>query len=118
MPRTPYAVTESLNALPAFLTTLLLGIAVTVPAYGSLLRRLEVEDPAEFERLGRPTLFNRSPSKSLALQRFIYARSRSQAISPGLARLCRFLAVFTPLYVAAVLCTVGWLVATSLRTTA
>jgi hypothetical protein len=87
----------------AFMGVLAAGLLVALPGYHLLLRRIEREHPAEFERLGRPSLFNRSLSQSIALQRFIYAGSRSKSIAPAVARLCRFLAVLTPLYLAALL---------------
>ena len=106
-----------LTALPefaAFVGVLTLGLVVGVPAYARLLRRIEAEHPEEFERLGRPSLRMASPSKSLALQRFIYVESRAPAISARVSRLCRFVGVFTPLYVVLVLFLMARLVAAGL----
>lgn len=98
-------------ALATFGVVLILGLAVTVPAYARLLRSIREQHPGEFERLGRPSLFMGSPARSLALQRFIYLESREPGISPEVAGTCRFLGIVTPLYVAAVFVTMGWFLA-------
>ena len=87
---------------------LLLGIAVTVPAYSRLLRFLAEDHPTEFAAMGSPTLWNGSPTKSFALQRFLYRGSRAPNISRRVAQLSRFLAVFTPLFVFASLGAIAW----------
>ncbi len=79
------------------------ALIVLVPAYAALLRRLEAENPDDFEALGRPSFWNASPRKSLALQRFVYGGWRSRRTSPELARQCRFVGVATPFFVIPIL---------------
>ncbi|MEZ4219099.1 MAG: hypothetical protein R3E88_21725 [Myxococcota bacterium] len=91
-----------------------LGTAVTLPGYAALLRRLERECPSEFERLGRPSLWMASPERSLALQRFLYFEAGRAGLSPSLLRLCRWLAIATPLHVGGVATGALWLLVASL----
>lgn len=87
---------------------LLPGLAVTIPAYARLLRFLREDHPTEYAAMGSPTLWSRSPEKSLALQRFLYRGSRAAHISERVTKLSRFLAVFTPVFVSALLGAIAW----------
>ena len=91
----------TLGALLALLTAA--ALIVLVPAYAALLRRLEAENPDDFEALGRPSFWNGSPRKSLALQRFIYGGWRNSRTSAELARQCRFVGIATPFFVIPIL---------------
>lgn len=106
------------TALLALAASVVLGTAATLPAYRALLLRLEAESPREFERLGRPKLFMARADLSLGLQRFLYFEARRAGLSPSLLRLCRYLAIATPLYVGCVLACTGWLVVASLAVAA
>lgn len=89
-------------ALWILVVVVVVGLAATLPAYAELLHRLELECPDEFERLGRPSLSNRSVAKSIALQRFLYFEARADSLPPSLWSLCRYLRVATALVVATV----------------
>lgn len=99
---------DLLSAIAGFLVALGACIAVLMPLYARLLRALERYNPDAFAALGRPTLFMLSPGRGLRLQRFIYVQCRAPDMHPKVCRLCRTLAVLTPLLVSAVLVTLAW----------
>ncbi len=93
----------------AFFVILLGGIAISLPAYARLLRYLEADHPDIFERLRRPKLIMLSPSRGIALQGFVYRDSRGPGISPRVAKLCRFLGIFVPIFVLTIFAANAWL---------
>lgn len=72
----------------------------------SLLRRLEKHHPAEYERLGRPTLFRRYGRYSrLAIFRFLVLRQHRRQRDAELSRLADLMLAFLVVYLALI----GWI---------
>lgn len=104
-----------LAPLAAFGIVLVAGLAVTVPAYVRLLRFLAADHPEAYARMGRPKIWNGSPTKSFALQRFIHqARHGREDVSDRVRSSCRRLGVLVPVYLLAILATLGWALVASL----
>ncbi len=77
----------------------------------SLFRRLEKRHPAEYARLGRPTLLLRYGRHSrLAIFRFLVLRQHRRLRDAELSRLADLMLAFLAVYVALV----GWIFASAL----
>lgn len=94
--------------LVVFGIVLVAGLVVTLPAYLRLLRFMAADHPDAHARMGRPSIWNGSPTKSFALQRFISEVRRGATASPRVSSLCRLLGVVVPVYLMAILATLGW----------
>ncbi len=90
------------HELTIFLLTLLVGAPVGVWHYRRLFEMLRERHDHTYEALGRPTVFNVSPRKSVAVQRFLYDGSFESLADEDLNGVCRFLRVFTPTFVTVV----------------
>ncbi len=90
-------------ALSILLLVVVLGVGVGVPAYVRLLRRLREAHPELWESLGRPSMLMASPSRSASLQRFIYSERAVSTGDPALTASIRFLRIFAPALIVAVL---------------
>lgn len=85
-----------------FLLTLLVGAPVGAWHYRRLFEMLRERHDHTYKVLGRPTVFNVSPRKSVAVQRFLYDGSFESLGDEELNGVCRFLRVFTPTFVTVV----------------
>lgn len=85
------------SLLGLYLATLVLTLALTVPAYSRLIRAIAEDHPEDFERMRRPSMLSASIRKSIALQNFIYNRSREPDISQRVRDLSRYVGWVTPL---------------------
>lgn len=103
------------DAFAAYLATVGLGTAVGLAGYLRLLRRLREHHPELYRELGSPRIRMASPRRSLQLQRFLYTRGIHHRGDSELRRTSRFLAVFTPLLLIAVLVTTARWLAVTLR---
>ena len=102
-------------AMAAFLITLGVILGLTVPGYLRLFRLLAADHPATYERLGKPTLLNRSVRKSFRVQRFVYSGYKTVGASDELARLCRNLGLWTPILIGVLFAEFGWFTLAVLR---
>ena len=100
--------TEPAFAMGAFLATIGLILGLTVPRYLRFFRIMARDHPETWERLGRPNLLSRSPLQSLRVQHFVYRGYKRVDASDELTRLCRQLALWTPILLALLFAEFGW----------
>ncbi len=98
------------SELTILLPTVLIGAAVGVWHYRRLFEMLREHHNPTYETLGRPTVLNVSLRKSAAVQRFLYEGSFENLGDEELIGICRFLRIFTPVFVTVVVIEVFLLV--------